>query len=61
MPLLVFVDDDESERVTMQRIATNLARRSKLGDDALNNLITLCVICHQGQHHFPTSAHNGFS
>jgi 5-methylcytosine-specific restriction endonuclease McrA len=30
----------------------HLAKRSKLGDDALNNLITLCVICHQRQHHF---------
>jgi 5-methylcytosine-specific restriction endonuclease McrA len=39
----------------------HLAKRSKLGDDALDNLITLCVICHQRQHHFPTSAHNGFS
>ncbi|MGO9843605.1 MAG: HNH endonuclease [Candidatus Acidiferrales bacterium] len=28
----------------------HLTRRSKLGDDALENLITLCATCHQRQH-----------
>jgi len=37
----------------------HLAKRSKLGDDALDNLITLCVACHQEQHHFPNSTRNG--
>jgi 5-methylcytosine-specific restriction endonuclease McrA len=36
----------------------HLAKRSKLGDDALDNLITLCVTCHQMQHQFPTIARN---
>jgi 5-methylcytosine-specific restriction endonuclease McrA len=36
----------------------HLAKRSKLGDDTLDNLITLCVTCHQMQHHFPTTASN---
>ena len=35
-----------------------LAKRSALGDDALDNLITLCAACHQTQHNFPTSARN---
>lgn len=30
--------------------AHHLTKRSKLGDDALENLITLCVICHRQQH-----------
>jgi 5-methylcytosine-specific restriction endonuclease McrA len=34
--------------------AHHLAKRSKLGDDALDNLITLCATCHRRQHHFPT-------
>jgi len=29
----------------------HLIRRSKLGADALDNLITLCATCHQSQHH----------
>jgi len=33
-------------------------RRSKLGDDALDNLITLCVTCHQKQHYFWSSTRN---
>jgi 5-methylcytosine-specific restriction endonuclease McrA len=37
----------------------HLAKRSKLGDDALDNLITLCATCHQRQHHFPTDVRNG--
>ena len=32
----------------------HVIRRSKLGADALDNLITLCVSCHQMQHHHPT-------
>ena len=36
----------------------HLAKRSELGDDALDNLITLCAACHQAQHNFPTSARN---
>ena len=28
----------------------HLASRSKLGDDSLNNLITLCAGCHEQQH-----------
>jgi 5-methylcytosine-specific restriction endonuclease McrA len=36
----------------------HLEKRSKLGDDALDNLITLCANCHQGQHHFPHSTRN---
>ena len=27
-------------------------------DDTLDNLITLCVTCHQMQHHFPTITRN---
>ena len=34
----------------------HLAKRSKLGDDALDNLITLCAKCHQTVHSIPTSA-----
>jgi 5-methylcytosine-specific restriction endonuclease McrA len=29
----------------------HLKSRSKLGDDALENLISLCVTCHGKQHH----------
>jgi 5-methylcytosine-specific restriction endonuclease McrA len=29
----------------------HLKSRSKLGDDALQNLISLCVTCHGKQHH----------
>jgi predicted restriction endonuclease len=29
----------------------HLKKRSKLGDDALDNLITLCLICHKRQNH----------
>ena len=29
----------------------HLTKRSQLGDDALENLITLCVDCHGLQHH----------
>ena len=32
--------------------AHHLAKRSQLGDDALDNLITLCANCHHN-HHFP--------
>ena len=28
----------------------HLTKRSKLGDDALNNLITLCAACHRQRH-----------
>ena len=30
----------------------HLTKRSQLGDDALDNLITLCANCHHN-HHFP--------
>jgi 5-methylcytosine-specific restriction endonuclease McrA len=30
----------------------HLMKRSRLGDDALDNLITLCIVCHQMQHSF---------
>jgi 5-methylcytosine-specific restriction endonuclease McrA len=36
----------------------HVTKRSKLGDDALDNLITLCATCHQLLHRFPTSARN---
>ncbi len=32
----------------------HLKSRSKLGDDALENLVTLCVTCHEKEHHAPT-------
>jgi 5-methylcytosine-specific restriction endonuclease McrA len=35
----------------------HLAKRSKLGDDALDNLMTLCATCHY-KHHFPNTARN---
>jgi 5-methylcytosine-specific restriction endonuclease McrA len=41
--------------------AHHLSKRSKLGDDALDNLITLCVACHQMQHHSSTFARNDSS
>ena len=28
----------------------HLVRRSRLGDDAFDNLITLCATCHQDEH-----------
>jgi 5-methylcytosine-specific restriction endonuclease McrA len=34
------------------------AKRSKLGDDALDKLITICVTWQQMQHHFPAAARN---
>ena len=36
----------------------HLAKRSSLGNDAFDNLITLCVPCHHMQHHFPTNVRN---
>ena len=33
----------------------HLRARSKLGDDALQNLISLCAECHARQHHNPVS------
>jgi 5-methylcytosine-specific restriction endonuclease McrA len=33
----------------------HLAKRSKLGDDALDNLITLCATCHSRVHHALTT------
>jgi len=36
----------------------HLEKRSKLGDDTVDNLITLCAICHHTQHQFPNSACN---
>jgi 5-methylcytosine-specific restriction endonuclease McrA len=36
----------------------HLVKRSKLGDDSLDNLITLCVVCHQRQHSLPIPARN---
>ena len=38
----------------------HLTKRSRLGDDALDNLITLCAVCHQDQHRFPTATRKGF-
>ena len=33
-------------------------KRSRLGNDALDNLITLCALCHKRQHCLPTIVHN---
>ena len=33
----------------------HLGKRSKLGDDALDNLVTLCATCHSSQHHYINS------
>ena len=32
----------------------HLVRRSRLGDDAFDNLITLCATCHLREHHVLT-------
>jgi 5-methylcytosine-specific restriction endonuclease McrA len=34
----------------------HLSKRSELGDDALDNLITLCAACHLRQHRMPAIA-----
>ena len=39
----------------------HLRKRSKLGNDALDNLIVLCACCHRSQHQFPASAREFFS
>src|SRR5277367_4652845 len=36
--------------------AHHLEKRSKLGDDVSDNLITLCVTCHRMQHQSPGTA-----
>jgi HNH endonuclease len=34
----------------------HLTKRSRLGDDVLDNLITLCAPCHDLQHHCPSGS-----
>jgi 5-methylcytosine-specific restriction endonuclease McrA len=36
----------------------HLAKRSKLGDDVLNNLITFCATCHRTAHQCPKPTRN---